>query len=83
MQLMVIEFARNVAGLTDANTAEINPNAKHVVIDVMESQKDKLTKNDYGGTMRLGTYPCKLRSGTIARAAYGKDKIDERHRSNT
>jgi CTP synthase len=80
MQLMVIEYARNVAKLKDANTAEINPNAKHVVIDVMLDQKDKLIKADYGGTMRLGTYPCKLRSNTVARAAYGKDKINERHR---
>lgn len=80
MQLMVIEYARNVAGLEGAHTAEINPKAKHVVIDVMESQKDKLTKNDYGGTMRLGSYPCKLRSGTVARAAYGVDNIEERHR---
>jgi len=80
MQLMVIEYARNVARLKDANTAEIDPAAKHVVIDVMLDQKDKLTKSDYGGTMRLGTYPCKLRSNTVARAAYGKDKINERHR---
>lgn len=80
MQLMVIEYARNVAGLKGANTAEINPKAPHVVIDVMLDQKDKLIKADYGGTMRLGTYPCKLRSGTVARAAYGKDKVDERHR---
>jgi CTP synthase len=81
MQLMVIEYARNVAGLKGANTAEIDPKAKHVVIDVMESQKDKLTKNDYGGTMRLGTYPCKLRHDTIARAAYGDvERVMERHR---
>ncbi len=80
MQLMVIEYARHVAKLKDANTAEINPSAKHVVIDVMLDQKDKLIKADYGGTMRLGTYPCKLRSNTVARAAYGKDKINERHR---
>jgi CTP synthase len=80
MQLMVIEYARHVARLKDANTAEINPNAKHVVIDVMLDQKDKLVKADYGGTMRLGSYPCKLRSGTLAREAYGKDSIVERHR---
>jgi CTP synthase len=80
MQLMVIEFARNVAKLKGANTAEIDAKAPHVVIDVMLDQKDKLTKNDYGGTMRLGTYPCKLRSNTVARAAYGKDNINERHR---
>lgn len=90
MQLMVIEYARNVAKLKGANTAEIDPKAQHVVIDVMLDQKDKLVKNDYGGTMRLGTYPCKLRSGTVAHTAYvsggalaksgGKDMIQERHR---
>jgi len=90
MQLMVIEYARNVAGLKGANTAEIDSRAKHVVIDVMLEQKDRLLKADYGGTMRLGTYPCKLRSNTIARNAYlprlasgkagGKDTIYERHR---
>lgn len=80
MQLMVIEYARNVAKLKDAHTAEINPAAQHAVIDVMPDQKDKLVKNDYGGTMRLGSYPCKLHSGTIARTAYGKSSIAERHR---
>jgi len=80
MQLMVIEYARNVAGLKGAHTAEIHPQAPHPVIHVMLDQKDKLTKNDYGGTMRLGTYPCKLRSNTLASAAYGKNKIAERHR---
>jgi len=80
MQLMVIEYARHMAGLKGANTAEINPKAPHVVIDVMLDQKEKLIKADYGGTMRLGSYPCKLRSGTMAREAYGKDNIVERHR---
>jgi len=80
MQLMVIEYARHVANLKGANTAEINPKAPHVVIDVMLDQKEKLVKAEYGGTMRLGSYPCKLRSGTIAREAYGKDTIIERHR---
>ena len=81
MQLLVIEYARNAAGLKGAHTAEINKNAAHKVIDVMEGQKDIVGGNtNYGGTMRLGAYPCKLTAGTIARAAYGKDTISERHR---
>ncbi len=81
MQLLVIEYARNVAKLAGAHTAEINKNAAHKVIDVMESQKEIVGGDkNYGGTMRLGAYPCKLRSGTIARAAYGKETISERHR---
>ncbi len=80
MQLMVIEYARHVAGLQGAHTAEINPKAKHVVIDIMPEQKEKIAKKEYGGTMRLGAYPCALRTGTIARAAYGTDEVSERHR---
>lgn len=80
MQLMVIEYARHVARLKDAHTAEIDPEAKHPVIDVMPEQKEKIAKGAYGGTMRLGAYPCKLRSGTIALSAYGTEKISERHR---
>jgi CTP synthase len=80
MQLLVIEYARNVANLKGAHTAEVNPNSPHPVIAVMESQKKHLAENTYGGTMRLGTYPCKLRSGTIAQKAYGKNSIQERHR---
>lgn len=80
MQLMVIEYARNVAGLKGANTAEIDAKAPHPVIDVMPDQKHKLLKQEYGGTMRLGTYPCALKDGTVAKAAYGKKEIDERHR---
>lgn len=80
MQLMVIEYARHVAHLKDAHTAEINPKSKHVVIDIMPDQKKKMAEKEYGGTMRLGGYPCKLRSGTIARAAYGKEDVVERHR---
>jgi CTP synthase len=80
MQWQVIEYARNVAGLAGANTAEVNKDAPHPVIDVMADQIEKLTKQDYGGTMRLGTYPCELKEGSVAREAYGKDKVDERHR---
>ncbi|MBI5139747.1 CTP synthase [Candidatus Nomurabacteria bacterium] len=80
MQMMVIEYARNVLGLKDANTREVNPNSKNVVIDVMESQKEILKKNSYGGSMRLGGYKALLKAGTIAREAYGKSEVVERHR---
>ena len=80
MQLMTIEFARNVLGLQDANTAEINPNAAHLVIDIMPDQKKKLANKEYGASMRLGVYKAKLRKGTIARESYGTDSIVERHR---
>jgi len=80
MQMMVIEYARNVLGLKDANTKEVNPNSKNLVIDVMESQKENLKKNLYGGSMRLGEYKAVLSAGTIARASYGKAEVSERHR---
>lgn len=80
MQLAVIEFARHVAGFADASTAEVNGKAKHVVIDIMPEQKEKLQKKQYGATMRLGAYPAILKDGTIACAAYGKKDISERHR---
>ena len=80
MQLLVIEYARNVLGLKDANTAEINPDAKHLIIDIMPDQKKKLLQKDYGGSMRLGAYPANLTKGTIAHKAYGADIISERHR---
>ncbi len=80
MQMMVIEYARNVLGLKDANTREVNPNSKNVVIDVMESQKEHLKNNVYGGSMRLGSYKAILKDGTIARTSYGKKEIIERHR---
>ncbi len=80
MQMMVIEYARNILGLKDANTREVNPNTKNIVIDVMESQKEHLKNNSYGGSMRLGGYKAKLREGSIARSAYGTKEITERHR---
>lgn len=80
MQLMTIEYARNVMGLSDATTAEINPHAKDVVIDIMPDQKKKLAEGNYGGSMRLGIYESTLKKGTVAREAYGKDTIFERHR---
>jgi len=80
MQLMVIEYARNVLGLKDANTTEINLNTKNPIIDIMPDQKKKLEECNYGGSMRLGAYDAHLEKGTIAREAYGKDVIQERHR---
>jgi CTP synthase len=80
MQLMVVEFARHVAKLAGAHTQEIDHDAPHKVVAIMESQKEKMESRDYGGTMRLGAYPCKLVDGTVARAAYGQSKISERHR---
>jgi CTP synthase len=80
MQMMVIEYARNVLGLKDANTREVNPNSKNIVIDVMESQKENLINKRYGGSMRLGGYEAILKDGTIAREAYRVKKIVERHR---
>jgi CTP synthase len=76
MHAMVIEFAR-LNGFEDANSTEFDKNVKHPVIDLMLEQKN--IKN-MGGTMRLGSYPCKLKEGTIAREAYKKDVVDERHR---
>ncbi|MEH6308503.1 CTP synthase [Olivibacter sp. CPCC 100613] len=77
MQVAVIEFARNVLGLKDANSYEMDKKTKHPVINLMEDQKN--IKN-MGGTMRLGAYPCELKKGTKASAIYGKQRISERHR---
>lgn len=80
MQLATIEFARDVCGLHDAHTTEINPETKSPVIHIMPEQAEKLAKKQYGNTMRLGAYPCVLKKGTVARAAYNKETIFERHR---
>ncbi|RLD13712.1 MAG: hypothetical protein DRI28_05330 [Caldiserica bacterium] len=77
MQCSVIEFARNVCGLSDANSSEFNPETKNRVIDLMEEQK-KIDK--MGGTMRLGAYECVLNKNSISYSAYKKTKIYERHR---
>lgn len=80
MQLLVIEYARNVLGLKDANTEEINAKAKDPVIHIMPDQKEKLARGDYGGSMRLGTYEAILKEGSIAEKSYKAKKILERHR---
>jgi CTP synthase len=80
MQLAVLEYAKNVLKMKDVSTAEINPTAKHLIIDVMPDQKEKIAQSKMGGTMRLGEYKAHLHSGTIAKKAYGSDTITERHR---
>ena len=77
MQCMVIEFARDVLGLKDANSTEMEPNTPHKVIDLMEEQKNV---TNMGGSMRLGAYDCVLEKGSKAWEAYGKEHIQERHR---
>ncbi len=73
----VIEFARNVCGLVGANSSEFDPHTPYPVIDLMDSQRDIVAK---GGTMRLGSYPAKLRAGTLVREVYGQEVVYERHR---
>jgi CTP synthase len=81
LQCMVIEVARNGAGLTDANSAEFDPQTPHPVIATMADQLDVVAgERDMGGTMRLGLYPAQLTEGSLVREAYGAATIDERHR---
>jgi CTP synthase len=80
MQCAVIELARTKLGLTDAQTTEIDPKTTNPVIHLMNDQAKKLKGKGIGGTLRLGSYPCNLASGSIARNAYGADQISERHR---
>ncbi|GAB5539984.1 MAG: CTP synthase [Salibacteraceae bacterium] len=77
MQCAVIEFARNVLGLDDANSFEMNGDTQHAVINMMEEQK---AITNMGGTMRLGAYACKIKEGTLAHEIYGRTEISERHR---
>lgn len=77
LQLAVIEFARNVCGLTGANSTEISPDTPYPIIDILPEQKDV---TDKGGTMRLGAYPAVLKEGTLVHALYRKAEVSERHR---
>lgn len=77
MQTAVIEFARNVCGLTDADSGEFDSYSKHKVIDFLPDQNDNVNK---GGTLRLGAYPCKVKKGTKLYECYDKEEIFERHR---
>ena len=77
MQIAVIEYARNVAGMPDANSGEFNEQCAHKVIDFMPGQSEDINK---GGTLRLGSYPCAVREGTTMARCYGETLIHERHR---
>ena len=77
MQIAVIEFARHVCGIADADSGEFAPEGKHKVIDFLPDQNDEVDK---GGTLRLGSYPCVLKEGTVIRKWYGEETIRERHR---
>ena len=77
MQIAVIEYARNVLGIKDANSGEFDELCKHKVIDFMPGQSDDIDK---GGTLRLGAYPCNIKAGTTMQRCYGSTSISERHR---
>ena len=77
MQIMVVEYARNELGISNASSLEIDPETEHPVIAFMPGQEDL---HSTGGTMRLGVYPCVLKEGTLVREAYGKELVSERHR---
>jgi len=81
MQMAVIEFARNVLGLKGANSVEVDSKTKYPVIHIMPNQKEYLSKKQYGGTIRLGSWPCTLKKGSkLAKIYGGKTLINERHR---
>jgi len=79
-QLAVVEFARNVCGLKDAHTTEINPNTPHPVVDLLPWQKEILKRSEYGATMRLGGHIVKIKKGTLAYKLYNKEEVVERFR---
>ncbi len=80
MQMAVIEYARNALKLEGAHTTEVNKDTKYPVIHIMPDQAKRLLERDYGGTMRLGAWDCKIKEGTLTKKLYGKDLISERHR---
>lgn len=80
MQLAVVEYARNVLNLPTAHTTEVDPETKYPVIHIMPEQEKRLLNREYGATMRLGAWECKLKEGTLVRKLYGKELISERHR---
>lgn len=80
MQLLVVEYARNVLGLAGAHTTEIDPSTPHPIVAIMDAQRELVAEGKFGGTMRLGAYVQKNVPGTIAHEAYGADEIEERHR---
>lgn len=80
LQLATVEFARNAAKMTGAHTTEIDSKTPYPVIDIMDEQEKLIIGKEYGGTMRLGSFPAKLKTGTMVRKSYGKEMIQERHR---
>lgn len=80
MQMAVIEFARNVVGLKGANSEEADSKTKYPVVHVMPDQKKYLEMHQYGGTIRLGAWPCKIKKGTLLDKIYKKEEVSERHR---
>ncbi len=80
MQLACVEFARNVVGLKGAHTTEVDTKTKYPIIHIMPEQEKKMLNQEYGATMRLGSWPCTLAAGSISRKAYGSELISERHR---
>lgn len=80
MQCMVIEYARNVVGITDASSSEFDPETPNPVIATMAEQVDIIETGDMGGTMRLGSYPAALDEGSIIAELYGSTLVEERHR---
>jgi CTP synthase len=80
MQLALVEIARHECGLDEAHTTEINENTPHPVIDLMPEQKEEMAEDNYGGTMRLGSWPAELQVDTIVQNAYATEEISERHR---
>ncbi|MDQ3075955.1 MAG: CTP synthase [bacterium] len=80
MQILTIAYARSVLGFTSANSVEMDPKTKYPIIATMADQIEKIKNKNYGGTMRLGTYPATLKKGSVANISYGKDEVLERHR---
>ena len=80
MQLAAIEFARNVVGIKDATTYELDPKSKKQVVTILPDQLEKMKTGDFGGSMRLGAYTAELKKGSLASKIYGKPTISERHR---
>lgn len=80
MQMAVIEFARNVLRMEGANSTEVEAKTKYPVIHIMPEQKEYLEKHQYGGTIRLGGWPCLIKKGSLLEEMYGKNKVEERHR---
>lgn len=80
MQLAVVEYARAVLKWTDANTTEVDPGTAHPVVHILPEQRERLLRKDYGGSMRLGDYPCVLAPKSVAGKAYGRRTVHERHR---